>query len=204
MSATTVVQRLRRMNLKRLVEEMFEGNASEAGRKLATSHTYMWQILSGHRGIGERSAREIEAKLKLQPYDLDKKHNGAATPPVHLVKVPLRSLAQMDAKITDYVVCPIAGVSSDVFAVVADADTETLMAEFIEGDVVFVEPCAKVSAKGLHLVRLGPRARLLQARADGDGGFQFYTTLKPRQVDEPFKVLGRVIAATRCFPGVQS
>lgn len=200
MSTTTMVQKLRRINLKRLVQDMFEGNASEAGRKLATSHTYMWQILSGHRGIGERSARDIESKLKLQPYDLDRQHGGTATPPVRLVKVALRSLASIDAKVTDHVVCPIAGCSPDVFAVVADADTETLMSEFREDDVVFVEPCSKVSGKGLHLVKLGSRARLLQARADGDGGFQFYTTLKPaRRIDEPLRVLGRVIAATRRF-----
>ena len=199
MSAMTMVQRLRRMNLKRLVEDMFGGNASEAGRKLATSHTYMWQILSGHRGIGERSARDIEAKLRLQPHDLDKKH-GATAPPVALVKVPVRALAGLDAKPQDYAVCPIAGCSSDVFAVIAGADTETVMAEFHEDDVVFIEPCVEVKTKGLHLVRHGSRARLLQARADGDGGFQFYTTLKPtRHIDEPLKVLGRVIAATRLF-----
>lgn len=197
--STTMVQKLRRMNLKKLVEEMFENNASLAGRALKTSHTYMWQILSGHRGIGERSARDIEARLKLQPYDLDKKHGGT-TPAVSLVKVPLRSLAAFDAKVTDYRICPVSGCATDVFAVVADGDTETVMAEFVEGDVVFIEPMIKVQSKGLHLVRNGSRVRLLYARADGDGSFKFYTTMKPgREIDGPFKVLGRVIAATRHF-----
>lgn len=197
--AMTMVQKLRRMNLKRLVEEMFEGNASEAGRKLSTSHTYMWQILSGHRGIGERSARDIEAKLKLQPFDLDREH-GETAPPARLSKVPVRSLDAIEGKPVDHCICPLPDAAADMFAVVADGDTEATMSEFAEGDVVFIEPLAKPRGKGLYLVARGARARLLQARADGDGGFEFYTTLKPaRRVDGAHKVLGRVTVVTRSF-----
>lgn len=201
MGTMTMVQKLRRINLKRLVAELFEGNASEAGRKLATSHTYMWQIISGHRGIGERSAREIEAKLKLQPYDLDRKHGGTATPAAYLIKVPVRSLEAVGlrAKASEHLVCPIAKCSSDVFAVIADDDTEAMMVEFREGDAVFIDPCIKAQGKGLHLVRDGTRVRLLLARADGEGGFHFYTTLKPQRIEGRLSVLGRVIAATRHF-----
>jgi hypothetical protein len=196
----TMVQKLRQVNLKRLVEELFAGNASEAGRKLKTSHTYMWQILSGHRGIGERSAREIEAKLKLQPYDLDKRHGGKATPAVALVKVPLLSIAAIKGKPVDHVLCPIAGCSPKVFAVTVDADTELMMDEFTEGEVVFIDPAAELIAKSLCLViNRGARARLLQARADGSGGFEFYSTAKKLPITEAFTVLGRAIAATRRF-----
>lgn len=57
--------------MQKLVDDSFHGNASAAARACEVSNSYMWQLLGGHRGIGERSARDIEIKLALPHYALD-------------------------------------------------------------------------------------------------------------------------------------
>jgi hypothetical protein len=71
MTKLTPVQQVRRKILQRLIRERFGGNASEASRKAKSSHQYVWQVTSGHRGMGDRAARKIERALKLFPYALD-------------------------------------------------------------------------------------------------------------------------------------
>lgn len=225
MQATTLtaVQKVRRINLKKLVRTLFEDNASKAGRTLGSSHTYMWQILSGHRGIGEKSAREIEERLKLPRYalDADLKRTSVLKAQLgdgHSVEyrmVPVRDLGALDAKhVTDYRPCPVANCPADAFAVIADAGIQNTMSEFGVGDVLFVAPLGKrdkLTDRGLYVVRpRGARLRLwanrsaggvLQARANGQGGWFFVTTAKgAKQAEHAFGdlvVLGRVMLIVR-------
>ena len=65
----TRIQTIRIENLRRLVSEY------DTQAKFARAHeldpSYISQLLSGHRGFGERSARNIEEKLNLKPGALD-------------------------------------------------------------------------------------------------------------------------------------
>lgn len=219
----TVLQRVRRTNLKKLVRDRFGDNASAAGRELKSSHTYMWQILSGHRGIGEKSAREIEERLKLPEHALDQEkfrrttklvaqEDGGKAVTYHIV--PVRSLDALDAKgkAKEYWPCPAKDCPSNAFAVVVDAGIENTMAEFGKGDVIFVVPLAKREAlidRALYVVR--PRGRLglwsnklgsvRRAKANGLGGWLFVTTAKGAKSAEhafgELVVLGRVILIVR-------
>jgi hypothetical protein len=206
-ASLTMVQKVRRTNLKKLVAAMFEGNASKLGRKLKASHTYIWQLLSGHRGIGEKSAREIEKKLGMAPYTLDKKA-GATHESVFTIRlgermvtlraVPVRSLDALDAKSSEDRLCPVEHCSPDTFAVIADNGVAETMLELSDGDVLFAEPLGKepLVNRKLYVVRArgsNKRGRVMQARANGEGGWLFTTTAKRNDVPYgDLVVLGRV------------
>ena len=61
---------IRLHNLRRIVSryETHQAVASEAG----LSGQYLNQLLSGHRNIGEKTARKIERALRLTPGELDR------------------------------------------------------------------------------------------------------------------------------------
>jgi len=61
----------RRENLKRLLEQRFNGRIADLGRAIEKDDAYVWQLLNDKRNIGERSARHIELKLELAPGSLD-------------------------------------------------------------------------------------------------------------------------------------
>jgi SOS-response transcriptional repressor LexA len=73
MTDMTYAQQRRINALRRLVNE--HGSQAEFARKFGLDASYISQILSGHRGFGERSARNFESKIGLPPGSLDKGRN---------------------------------------------------------------------------------------------------------------------------------
>ena len=51
--------------LKEIIDTRFAGNQADFARHIGKSPSLVWQYLSGHRGIGEKFAREVERKLIL-------------------------------------------------------------------------------------------------------------------------------------------
>jgi phage repressor protein C with HTH and peptisase S24 domain len=68
---------IRVANLARLASA--EKNKATFARKYGLDPTYLSQILTGHRSIGEKSARNLEEKLNLDPFTLDKSDEHEAT-----------------------------------------------------------------------------------------------------------------------------
>lgn len=67
------VSEVRRQNVLQLVEELCNGNMAQFARLIKRGHTYVHQICTGIRPIGEQIARYIEDALSLPPESLDVK-----------------------------------------------------------------------------------------------------------------------------------
>lgn len=82
--ASDLPHQVRRRNLIRVIKERFNDNLAECARALQRSENYLWQLVSvkrtkagkassrPYRQMGERAARHIEERLKLNPGTLDK------------------------------------------------------------------------------------------------------------------------------------
>lgn len=68
---------IRRLALKLLIEQA--GSTAEFARRHDLDATYLSQLVNGHRNMGERSARNIEAKAGLPAYWLDQLQNAGLT-----------------------------------------------------------------------------------------------------------------------------
>lgn len=55
----------RRTRIRALIDERFEGNEAAFGRAVGKAPSVIWQLVSGHRNLGEKLAREFETKLAL-------------------------------------------------------------------------------------------------------------------------------------------
>jgi transcriptional regulator with XRE-family HTH domain len=63
----------RKANLRRIISKATpSGQVADFARKYSLDPSYISQLLNEHRNIGEKSARNIEAKLGLELLDLDK------------------------------------------------------------------------------------------------------------------------------------
>lgn len=65
-------KQVRVFNLTRLIREKAEGSQAEFGRRFDMSAAHISQLLSRHRDIGDKLAREIEGKLGLERGELDR------------------------------------------------------------------------------------------------------------------------------------
>ena len=76
MSATAIFE-LRRENLTKIIDGLIAAKKFKTGKEIcehyALSASYISQLLNSHRQIGEKSARELEQKLGLEPLCLDQK-----------------------------------------------------------------------------------------------------------------------------------
>lgn len=211
------IQKVRKDNLLKVIKSRFEGNSSECARAIERSHTFMWQLVTGHRAIGEESARHIEAKLKLGANALDQKierttmltaHDEDGSKVRNYPMVPLLALADLDAKPIDYVPCPIPGAGTKLFAVVIGDEQEVV--ELQRGDQVFVDqadvaPVVRklyvVQRKGADKMAFALMARKLAKSgwvysSTGEGTKQREEQLTAAQV----RVVGRVILIMREIP----
>lgn len=73
------IREIRRLELKRLVSQ-FETTAAFA-RAHDLDPTYISQLLNGHRRMGEKAARKIEAAVGLAPFALDRASEADAVHP---------------------------------------------------------------------------------------------------------------------------
>lgn len=63
------IREIRRLRLKWHVEQ--EPTAAAFARKYGLNESYITQLLNQHRPMGEKSARNLEAAMGLEPYTLD-------------------------------------------------------------------------------------------------------------------------------------
>lgn len=66
------IKGIRRENLRRLRKK--DENQREQADRLGISPAYLSQIMTGHRDLGEKVAREIEVQIGLPPFWLDQPH----------------------------------------------------------------------------------------------------------------------------------
>lgn len=71
----------RRTQLNRLVAERAKGSQAELATLLGRSASVIWQYLSGHREMGEKFARHVEAKLHLPRGWMDQPDPATSPPP---------------------------------------------------------------------------------------------------------------------------
>ena len=69
---TENIQKLRKDNLKRLIEK--HGSQSAFGKAIKTSSTYISHILNGRRNLGPVLCRKIEKSLGIANDWMDSKH----------------------------------------------------------------------------------------------------------------------------------
>lgn len=93
---------VRRENLARIVELRFGNVIAECARAIGRDDAQLWALLNGVRNIGERLARDIEDKLKLEENELDRPNATGAprageqqAPEYLLAKIPVVGNAQL-------------------------------------------------------------------------------------------------------------
>jgi hypothetical protein len=204
------IHKVRLKNLNAVIAARFKGNASEAARAIERSHTFIWQLLNGYRSIGEETARNIEARLKLGELALDQDgrrtqrlvaHLGAGREPAEYRVVPVHSLDSLDAKARDFVACPYTGASERTFAAMITSDD---MVELREGDQVFIDRAnVELVHRKLFCVRVAKRAACVMQAQKVAGRWVFALTdddaaEKQRPIDAgALTVIGRVMLVVR-------
>ena len=86
----------RTQNIRRIIEQRFDGNKSEFARAALVAPAQISQWLSGYRNIGEKAARKIEEALGMASGALDidadnpssPSHQRQEIPPVQSATVP--------------------------------------------------------------------------------------------------------------------
>lgn len=73
------IKSVRRDSLQRLVDARAAGNKAEFGRKYGIDPTYISQLLTGHRAMGEKAARKLEGLIGLESGYLDNPLNAGRT-----------------------------------------------------------------------------------------------------------------------------
>lgn len=210
------IHRTRRENLQKVIDELFKGNVSDAARKIAKSHTFMWQLARGKRTIGERSARNIERALRLGENTLDLKiertkeltaftSNNANSKQIFRM-VPKLKLDDLEAKSETFHFMPIERASAEqVFC--ADFDSDAMEPYILAGDLIFIDRSeTKVQREAMYLLRpKGTRkTRVMRvSKLSGDGPL-FATTNKEMPTKKlegkDVEVVGRVILIIRnCY-----
>lgn len=174
------VQITRLKNLKALIDERFEGNATACARAIGRTHTFLWQLLNEYRGIGEGTARLIEEKLGLATGSMDQKavversetlvaHMGGGLTCEYRM-TPERDLDQMNKRPAQWLPYPDNGASVKAFFVKAKLDLDWAST----GDLVFCDPwMATLEDKKFYVVSLpdfdkGKAALMKALRCAGD------------------------------------
>lgn len=71
------VQKIRRNNLRRFIEEKFDGSVNAFAKYIARPASFFYDALSGKRPLGEKIMRYIEDTFNLIRYELDRTEDGS-------------------------------------------------------------------------------------------------------------------------------
>jgi DNA-binding transcriptional regulator YdaS (Cro superfamily) len=206
------LHKVRLKNLQNLVKVRFKGNATACATAIGRSHTFLWQLINGYRGIGEASARHIEECLELKVNALDaadvmvadrkllaQMGNGATTSYWMVPRVEWNDLTRKKKQSTTEVMpCPVECSEATVFVTIQTASMEP---KFLKGEKVFADEKQKVLVDGqCYLVmpkKRGAVGTIRQAMKLDAGGFLF-VTIDQRMKEDNFRqrdvtVFGRVI-----------
>jgi len=209
--------RTRLENLRQVLESKFQGNSSECARAIDRSHTFMWQIASGYRTIGEEAARHIERKLALADGALDVKFERTMVLPAnngkgeytHYRMVPKVALDRITEKVDfgkhdDFVACPVPGIGETIVCteLKESVDVQSLK----PGDILYVDRADHGPfERQLYVVRYRKAITVLATKRRLNDWF--YTTdgegKRTELSADEVKVIGRVVLVVRVIPKVQ-
>lgn len=83
---------IRQQRLNLILEQRFDGSPADLAKAIERDDAYVWQILTGRRNIGEKSADNIEEKLELGPGGLHAPFHGASDFPAQADPLPYGNL----------------------------------------------------------------------------------------------------------------
>jgi phage repressor protein C with HTH and peptisase S24 domain len=188
---------IRRVNVEQLIEEKFEGRQARFAAAIGKPANYVWRLLTSGphaKGIGEEVARQIEDRLGLETYALDK--NGAEPPargrqreqklapaqtpanhPRSISVVPLTAVDSLHGKPSSGWVRRHAAAevfvsepySEGAFALTVPDASMTPM--FLQGEMLVFDPEVAPEAGDYVLARVGAHLLFRRYRPSPGGGF---------------------------------
>jgi SOS-response transcriptional repressor LexA len=175
-------------------------------RKYGLDSTYLSQLLNGHRNLGEKAARNLEAKLGWPPRSMDRsvdepgeEADGYDRPPPGLRRVPRISFVQ--AGVWTEAVDPYAlGAGDDYLLTQLDLGAhafaltvrgESMEPEFKEGDSIIIDPDVKPS----------PGDFVVAKNAQEEATFKKY---RPRGINEQGEQVIELVPLNDDFPSLRS
>ena len=168
--------------------------------------TYLSQLLNGHRNLGEKAARNLEAKLGWAPHTMDRPANESSEevdfhdqPPARLRRVPRISFVQ--AGLWNEAVDAYApGAGDDYLLTQTDLGPhafaltvrgESMEPEFKEGDTIIIDPDVKPS----------PGDFVVAKNTREEATFKKY---RPRGVNELGEQVIELVPLNEDFPSLRS
>lgn len=167
--------------------------------------TYLSQLLNGHRNLGEKAARNLEAKLGWAPRSMDRlmedapEDEEAYRPPAGLRQVPRISFVQAglwteavdpyDLGAGDDYLLTQTDVGPHAFALTVRG--ESMEPEFREGDTIIIDPDVKPSPGDFVVARNGQE----------EATFKKY---RPRGVNESGEQVIELVPLNDDFPSLRS
>ena len=168
--------------------------------------TYLSQLLNGHRNLGEKAARNLEAKLGWAPHTMDRAANESSEevdfhdrPPPGLRRVPRISFVQAGLW-TEAVDAYAPGAGDDCLLTQTDLGPhafaltvrgESMEPEFKEGDTIIIDPDVKPS----------PGDFVVAKNTREEATFKKY---RPRGVNELGEQVIELVPLNEDFPSLRS
>ena len=175
-------------------------------RHYGLDSTYLSQLLNGHRNLGEKAARNLEAKLGWAPHSMDRTPDESAEeadflgrPPAGLRRVPRISFVQAGLW-TEVVDAYAPGAGDDYLLTQTDLGPhafaltvrgESMEPEFKEGDTIIIDPDVKPSPGDFVVAR----------NAREEATFKKY---RPRGVNELGEQVIELVPLNEDFPSLRS
>lgn len=190
---------IRRRNLQLLVDKY--DSQQEVADIVKISPQYLNQLLSGHRNIGEKTARKIEAAMKTPRLALDvdpglsELSNVSHGPPIRRM-VPLVSWVsagrwrECDVREEPMAWIPVTFAAPNVFALRVEGDS--MSPDYPPGHIVFVDPDRKPEAMNLVIAQNGDGEATFK-RLTREGGIWYLEPLNERYPLRPLDSLCKII-----------
>jgi len=175
-------------------------------RHYGLDSTYLSQLLNGHRNLGEKAARNLEAKLDWAPHSMDrptgepgKEDHFNDRPPAGLRRVPRISFVQAGLW-TEAVDAYAPGAGDDYLLTQTDLGPhafaltvrgESMEPEFKEGDTIIIDPDVKPSPGDFVVAR----------NTREEATFKKY---RPRGVNELGEQVIELVPLNEDFPSLRS
>jgi SOS-response transcriptional repressor LexA len=194
---------IRRQNLRELLGSY--STQQELADAIGISVQYLNQLLTGHRNIGEKTARKIEAAAKIPSLALDVElkvgelSNVSPGPPIRGM-VPLISWVSAgrwrDCDVQDEPLAwiPVTFATPNVFALRVEGDS--MKPDYPPGHILFVDPDRHPEPMNL-VIALNGDGEATFKRLTREGGVWYLMPLNerypPQKLDSLCKIIGVVI-----------
>ncbi len=158
-------RKLRRRNLRRLIDELADGNQARFAEQIGRTPSYVGQLVRGVGSFGERVAREIESRCRKPVGWLDGLEDSvpdrpaAGCPLLSWVAAgswqPMAGAAEAAIDAEDWLQCPVRhGPGTFVLRVRGESMYNPAAAlSFADGDLIFVDPDRRPENRACVVVR---------------------------------------------------